>query len=1071
MKNIMVLFWKVSTLLALLLSTSELKGQNVNPVFTPDLPPSPQAVAFNRLGDYQINNNYGMPDISIPLFEIDHHGYKIPLSLHYEASPMKPGYNYDVTGMGWTLSGNSCVSRTIKDRADEYGLFSNPFELDPFTNKTGQMKRYMDYADNLNQLNFQYDSYNIVLPTGRTIPFFMYKAGGILQYHKMSQDSNVKITCSYSQNSIDSFEVTDENGITYWFTLAEKASNGFNNDFNAERNVTWLLTDISIPSKGLITYEYTDLQTIHTYTVSEPVIRVSRMISERIIDSGERRFNVMKSLQSQSPQFKMRFLSSIHYGPTRVNFNYTADGKHMKEIVVSDRGEQIRKFKLGIDEWTTPRGALLDSIVITGKNDNDKLVYGFSYTTAQSSGNYTDYWGNICDSNMRTDLGNFNMFIDIVGLDSSSIKAQLENDGNPARYIRNKPDDPSCYYKLKLQSELVGDTRHASLPQFHNVLTSITYPNGGRTVFNWENHRFPTATAADGDFIFDRRQQRIMEGGGFRIESITNWAADGTASADYFRYGYTFRDIKQRNFPLPLPMSADSSNVNAHVGYGEAVVDPNVLTFMNFSHATNINNYLEFHKMVLGLPSSFRNISNISDAPTWWDAYFSANTFRSLLGGRRPVVYPEVTVYHGHPYDFEECKSKTVYRYDIYSYQLSSIIHYLSNFNQTPEPDTAYFEPLYYFANGYGLKCMDYPAKRHQLKSRSDYSFDMASQTWNLVSEDKYLYNTENLSVNGFTFGSSISRGHCGRHTVQMAFNRPLETIGLHEFYDYATQKLGRFTLGNKQTTTLREGGTLSKANMQKEYVSNLYSGIPKTKGFTDFNMAIRIDYLDSLGYDKEEVYSYAGEEYADLFSGQENPDSVAHVLAVMRSMNMLTPVTSTELITKLPADSLISGTKIIYKTYSNMILPYKLYQNNGNEYEESLEIKSYDAHANPTEIIDLKTGLHSVFLWDTYGRYLIAMIKNATMTQIQNVIPQLMEETSQTRYATLLSLLPNAQIQTWDYLPLTGVSSYTNVTGETTLYEYDGLGRLKTEKRVVNGQSTPELIHEYEYNFLNQQP
>ena len=37
-------------------------------------------------------------------------------------------------------------------------------------------------------------------------------------------------------------------------------------------------------------------------------------------------------------------------------------------------------------------------------------------------------------------------------------------------------------------------------------------------------------------------------------------------------------------------------------------------------------------------------------------------------------------------------------------------------------------------------------------------------------------------------------------------------------------------------------------------------------------------------------------------------------------------------------------------------------------------------------------------------------------------------------------------------------------------IYEYDGLGRLKTEKRVVNGNADPEILREYEYDYLNPQ-
>ena len=97
-------------------------------------------------------------------------------------------------------------------------------------------------------------------------------------------------------------------------------------------------------------------------------------------------------------------------------------------------------------------------------------------------------------------------------------------------------------------------------------------------------------------------------------------------------------------------------------------------------------------------------------------------------------------------------------------------------------------------------------------------------------------------------------------------------------------------------------------------------------------------------------------------------------------------------------------------------------------------------------------------------------MIKDATWAQIQGVATQLSTGTSQSRYAAIKSLLPNAQVQTWNYIPLIGVSSHTDVNGQTMLYEYDGLGRLKREKRIVNGVSTPEILREYEYNFLNQQ-
>ena len=1058
-------------LTTLLLSALHMKAQQNN-FSVPEIPPSPQAVAFNRLGDYQLNNNYGAPDISIPLFEIDHYGYKIPLTLHYEASPKKPGYNYDVTGWGWTLSGNSCVSRTIKDRADEYDpQFNNHFALDNFQEPTGLPKLYKNYLDKLDRLNYQYDSYNIVLPSGRTIPFFMYKFNGVMQYDLMSKDSNVKIECSYSTSdihSIDSFTVTDENGITYNFTLADKTSNSYDNDPNTYRNVTWLLTTIDIPAKGTITYEYNDEINIYTQNnIDEPTYRVSRLMSQLLEDSEQKEFDVGITLLHHCPRHKMRFLKRISYGPTKVDFNYYADNRHMKEIVVSENNETIKKFSLGISD------RFLTSLVFSGTNNVDKLEYGFDYQNmsmnlSDTLVRYTDYWGNICYSRNFRDLGNFNMYFnneeDGGYLNQQQLREQLALD-NIARIIDNKEDDPYYYYKVKLQSAANGDTRQPTPPEYHGVLSSITYPNGGHTTFTWENHRFPTATAADGDIVFDRRQQRIIEGGGFRIKSVKNYAADGTiANEDHYRYGFTYGDILQRNFPLPLP---DTYNPNDHIGCGEAVVDPNLLTFMTYSYY-NMNNEpfsssWQFQMMAVGKNSQVRNMIDLQGCATWWDAYFSADNFRALLGGRHPVVYPEITVYHGDPDVPAQCNSKTVYKYDIYSYHHDPYTYYMSIFTQgTSLPDTAYFERICYvpFADVPGLISNNYDApKRHQLKSKSEYSYNATNGTWEQVSEEQYSYSEERIYKTGCTFNTYLSRERRTNRVGAFGNNIWHGERNLVDFYEESNQWFGRSTMTGKNTTILRHGGTRTTDNTNFETFSYLYPGVQKTRDYSDLPYKMRYDY-GADNYDKSDQSLYVGEI-------NNSSDSV---ITAMKSRNMLASLISSETYTLLPSPYWITGSKIDYGFFGNFILPSILYESNGDHYEQSMEILSYGAGGNPTEIVDTKTGVHSVFIWGSYGRYLIAMIKNAELSQVQYTTSQLMAVPSHTRRTMLQSQLPNAQIQTWDYIPLIGVSAHTDVNGQTILYEYDGLGRLKVEKRLVNGVSDPEFLHKYEYNYVNQQ-
>lgn len=1037
-----------------------ISAQQTNPIIQ-DTPPSPQAVAFNRLGNYEVNNNYGVPDINIPLFEIDFHGYKIPLTLHYEAMPMKSGYNYDVTGLGWTLSGNSCVSRTIKDRADELSpySFTSPFKLDDISANTYGW----NYSDYMTNANFQYDSYNIVLPSGRSIPFFMYKNhNGTMQFDKLSWDSDVKIECDYSTNSINGFTVTDENGVIYNFTVADKGTNNYENDTNALRNVTWLLTSITVPGKGNIVYSYNESVNINTTVINEPILKLTRVCSQMPVDATLPQLSATGTFLQQNPTYTMRFIKSISFGPTRVDFDYEDQGKHMKEISVTEDNNIVRKITLNISDSN------LSSLVISGQNDEAKLEYGFeyhpnNYANRNSSGFYTDFWGNLCESDSHTAIGNFNMYLNNwedgnIPIDSATIQSQIEWG---ARFIPNKEHDDPYYYKIKLQPQTSGETRQPTPPECHGALKSITYPNGGHTLFTFENNRFLTASAEDGDLVFNRRQQRIKEGGGFRIKSMINYTANNqVANEEHYRYGFTYGDIPNSNIPLPMP---EEYEANEHIGCGEAVVDPNLLTFMNYSYYGNGEIAVdEFPKMAVGQNSEFKRFYNIQGSATWWDAEFSASTFRSLLGGRRPVVYPEITVYHGNPDEHGACNSKTVYKYEIYSYTHNPQTYYMSYFNNTQLPDTAYMEDLYYHFNAPRLVTREKPSKRHQLQSKQEYSLSASNYTWNLFSEENYLYNETDKTKQGYVFNSSISRERHTNYTSELGETPWWMRNSLSSFYiPVEGQKYGRNTIRQKSTTIYRQEGGISRENTITENYEYQYPGVMKK------NMSY------SLYNTKGTGISYIGAE-------EVNNNSI---IAEMKSRNMLASVLSSTTYADINdwIPYAISGNKIEYDYYGNRILPSKLYEYNrrhsqyseevpidDSEYEESIKVESYDSYSNPTEIIDLKTGFHTVFLWDTYGRYMTAMIKNATLGDVESVSSQITGD-SHYRQLAFQQLLPYSQVETWDYEPLIGVSAHTDASGRTILYEYDGLGRLISEKRIVNGKTNPEITKEYEYNFKNE--
>lgn len=144
-------------------------GPPNSPTLYPTIPTSPQAETFQRVGDYSVDNASGIPDISIPLYEINHHGYKIPLKLRYIPTPLKPGYNYDVTGHGWSLTFGSCISRSIESSPDE----NFNFKLSTDKLEDYYIDRINGIAEEMSRYNWQYDKFNAVLPDGRSFSFFI----------------------------------------------------------------------------------------------------------------------------------------------------------------------------------------------------------------------------------------------------------------------------------------------------------------------------------------------------------------------------------------------------------------------------------------------------------------------------------------------------------------------------------------------------------------------------------------------------------------------------------------------------------------------------------------------------------------------------------------------------------------------------------------------------------------------------------------------------------------------------------------------------------------------------------
>ncbi len=84
------------------------------------IPPSPQAAALARYASYQVNHTTGLPDISVPLYEICLGDFTLPVSIRYHASGARPEDIPTSVGSGWSLIAGGAVTRTVLGKPDMF---------------------------------------------------------------------------------------------------------------------------------------------------------------------------------------------------------------------------------------------------------------------------------------------------------------------------------------------------------------------------------------------------------------------------------------------------------------------------------------------------------------------------------------------------------------------------------------------------------------------------------------------------------------------------------------------------------------------------------------------------------------------------------------------------------------------------------------------------------------------------------------------------------------------------------------------------------------------------------------
>ncbi len=207
--------------------------------------PSPNASAIGKFGEIPVSLSTGIPSVSVPIYAYkgSSNGFGLDVSLRYHAGGHKVDDMASNVGLGWSLSAGGVVSRSMRGRPDDmpYGYihtgnlpnfftanfdyaYTEPGSSTSINNgicydNSGDYLTVKNIAEG--ELDGECDIFQFSV--GNIAGKFYFKKNGEIQ---LVSQSNIKITYSFNSSPlyITEFIITDESGNKYYFNEKEWTS-------------------------------------------------------------------------------------------------------------------------------------------------------------------------------------------------------------------------------------------------------------------------------------------------------------------------------------------------------------------------------------------------------------------------------------------------------------------------------------------------------------------------------------------------------------------------------------------------------------------------------------------------------------------------------------------------------------------------------------------------------------------------------------------------------------------------------------------------------------------------------
>jgi hypothetical protein len=511
------------------ISNMQAQTSKTNPYFLPTIfRQPPNAAAFEKYGNYQVNMFSGVPDISIPLYEIKSGDLSVPITLSYHASGNKVNEMASWVGLGWSLSAGGEINRRVMGLPDDAGT-------------AGYLNGNILMATG-NNINDSFDEGRIFMAQVKDRFFdmepdiFSYSfPGGGGKFFINAKDNYKPVLLPFAPVKVsmtgkaNSFTITDEKGNKNFFGTSVTSQGTFSYGLTSSNAASgWPLEKmISQSAKDTVNFTYSGVSYGMPSESTETIV-VDDMSGSDISSSSTSNGGFVTEQQINTIFFKNGKAVFKLADIQRQDVNATNGPKSLEAIEIYRYDFVARAYALvkkirfyqsyfynGTDAGS--RRLRLDSIGVLDVNGQATQKHRFYYNPLalpdyNSKGK--DYWGYYNGKDGQSSLIP-NMSIDyITGPDSWT------PGGTPNQLI--------------IGSSTIGGRESDPNYMQAAMLMRIQYPTGGYTDFSYEANRYFDALGA------------LKLAGGLRVRAIRSY--DGISTQPIVKT-YQYNTAK-KNFDI-----------------------------------------------------------------------------------------------------------------------------------------------------------------------------------------------------------------------------------------------------------------------------------------------------------------------------------------------------------------------------------------------------------------------------------------------------------------------------------------------------------------------------------------